>query len=145
MKNQNQMIFGVTWIKPEHMKLEYLPLGSDDCPLLRIYDFDSAGACRLKTIFSKLAAGSSEPIALHKLPDVDRIDGCELTVCVVQKDEGVISAPKPPLFECRLTQETWKQVAELTEPFCEDAQPRTHQWLDETSKISLLLSPDGQW
>lgn len=127
------------------MKLQYLPDGSPDCPLLRIYDFDGASACRLREVFIRLGSGISQPIALHELPIVESVDACRLVLSVGQKDEGVIPAPEPPAFECRLTPYTWRQAAKLAEPFCQDARLGTHQWLDETSEVSLLLSPSGQW
>jgi hypothetical protein len=36
------------------MKLEYLPDGADVCPLVRIYEFDTAGARRIHDAFCSL-------------------------------------------------------------------------------------------
>jgi hypothetical protein len=127
------------------MKLEYLPDGSPDCPLVRIYQFGSADARDLKDLFLALAGGALGQIALHELSSVESVDGCQLSFIVSQRDEGVIPVPEPPQFVCRLVSSTWKQVAERTEPFCQEARPRTYQWVDETSNISILLSPDGFW
>jgi len=44
-----------------------------------------------------------------------------------------------------LSQETWEQIAGLIESFCKSGGLSGYQWLDETSDISLLLSPDGSW
>jgi hypothetical protein len=53
-------------------------------------------------------------------------------------------------FECILTDEKWRELADLVFPFADDeamsAEPGSkHQWLDETGDVSLLLSPSGTW
>ena len=41
-----------------HIKLEYLPDGSDACPLVRLYDFDTDGVRCLRDTFRSLAEGT---------------------------------------------------------------------------------------
>lgn len=46
------------------MKLDYLKDGSDYCPLVRLYQFDSADARRLRQTFEALADGTIENVGL---------------------------------------------------------------------------------
>ena len=127
------------------MKLEFLESGSPDCHLIRLYSFDSPAALRLMVLFRALADGSQQTIRLHDQFGVDPVEGCRLDLRLGNRDRG-IEQTRPMAFECVLTSEGWAELAELTEPFCElgdiDSQ---YQWLNEDGKVSLLLSPTGQW
>lgn len=103
------------------VKLEYLPDGSPDCPILRIYDFDEPAVQRLQGLFNELASGSVRAVALHELPDIESVAGCTVTFRVSERDRGVVRVKDRNTFECHLTQATWEQLAGLTEPFCEKA------------------------
>jgi quinol monooxygenase YgiN len=48
------------------MKIEFLPSGSPDCPLIRLYGFDRTEATRLREIVNRLASGSQQAISLHE-------------------------------------------------------------------------------
>ena len=48
-------------------------------------------------------------------------------------------------FTCVLARETWSQIADLIEPFCERAEAGSFQYLVQDSGITLLLSVDGRW
>jgi hypothetical protein len=127
------------------VKLEFLESGSPDCPLIRLYGFDTATAVRLMTLFRTLADGSQQHIRLHDQPGVEAVQGCELELRLGNRDCG-IEQTGPTTFVCVLTSEGWGEVAELTEPFCEAGNVGEHyQWLNEDGKVSLLLSPTGRW
>ena len=128
------------------MKLEYLSDGSPECPLVRIYDFDSVAAEFLRRHIVGLTEGSLTVVAVHEFSTVQPIGGCQLLFKINDVDRGVIQLGTTTEFECLLTRTSWRQVAGLMEPFCTPVgHPGSHQWLDETSDISLLFSPDGQW
>ena len=127
------------------MKLEYLPDGSLDCPLIRLYDFGANEATKLRQYVNKLANGSSNKYALHHLDFIQSIDDCQLDFVVGEKDKGILTTTMANQFICVLSQESWEWVGELIEPFCQIARSNTYQWLDETSNISLLFSPSGYW
>jgi hypothetical protein len=95
----------------------------------------------------ELSRGTIREIALHRLPWLTTVDGCELTLRSAAGDRGVLPAArgKGLSFECALTPRSWETVAALTEPFCQSVTHGQYQWLDETSSISLLLTPDGRW
>jgi hypothetical protein len=126
------------------MKLQFLPDGSAACPLIRLYDFGTADAVRLRKLFDCLAGGSRADIALHEQEGIETVDGCQLNLRVGKQDIGTVQKG-PFTFECDLTPARWADVASLTQPFCEAAGPNTYAWLDETGQIALLLSPDGKW
>ena len=125
------------------MKLEFLPDGSPDCPLIRLYEFDRPEAWRLREIVNRLASGSHQTIALHEEKWVAPLGGCKLDLCLAAEDLGVLQTA-PLTFQCALTADRWFDVACLVQPFSETDQSG-FQWLNEDGKISLLLSRDGKW
>ena len=58
------------------MKIEVLTEGSEDCPLIRLFDFDPSEAKRLVGIFSKLADGSLQSVVLTEIPGFEPVSGC---------------------------------------------------------------------
>ncbi|MDY3554402.1 hypothetical protein R5W24_003524 [Gemmata sp. JC717] len=125
------------------MRLEYLPDGSPDCPLIRLFDFVPAEAAALGSAVAALAAGQLERVAVHELPGVAPVGGCELVLRRRGRDRAVVRVG-PAAFECGLTADTWDNVAGLIEPFAADA--GGHQWLAEApGQVSLLLSASGLW
>lgn len=127
------------------MKLEYIADGSPYCPLIRLYEFADIETAGLRTKVAELAQGSSISIALHDLNFVTPIDDCELVLIVADDDQGILASDSDSLFMCMLSQKTWEQIAGLIESFSKSGGLSGYQWLDETSDISLLLSPDGSW
>jgi len=127
------------------MRLEYLPDGSLDCPLIRLYDFDAAAATRLLRLVISLSDGSVGRIILDERQEITVVDGCKLALVAAGSDYGVVKMESSNQFECVLTPASWANVAGLIEPFCEPGASNGFQWLDETSGISLLLSVDGLW
>ena len=127
------------------MKLEFLAEGADDCPLLRLSDFDVTGAKRLREAFTSLANGSLQVLQLHEEWWIEPIEECRLTLRLGTKDLGVVQR-LPMNFECALGAEAWLGMVEKTDPFCA---PETggdaHQWLNRDGEVSLLLSPSGKW
>ena len=123
------------------MKAEYLPYGSPDCPILRLYDFEAAEARDLMALCLSLADGSAQ---CADLP-AEAVNGCRLTLRVGYRNEGLAPTGETGRFECVLTPDEWRGVAELTAPFCEEQEGQCYQWLDESSPVSLLLSPTGYW
>jgi hypothetical protein len=126
------------------MKLEYLADGSPDCPLIRLYDFTSAEAEQLHAAIIGLAAGSAERVEIHRLPFVEAVGGCRLTLIRRAWDQAVLRRNGPAEFECGFTAGTWDNVAGLVEPFAESQ--GGFQWLAGVpGEAALLLSSSGQW
>jgi len=132
------------------MKLDYIPDGAVDCPLVRIWGFVPAEACLSHEAVTRMAGGQAESVEVHSLPGVEPINGCRLTLKVGLEARGLYALLDENSFECLLRRHQWEQVADLIRPFCEEAKPGHFQWLDEfgdweSIKISLLLSVNGQW
>jgi hypothetical protein len=126
------------------VKLEYLPDGSPDCPLIRLYEFTTTEVQTLLTAVQALAEGSAEKIAVHELPGVEPVDGCRLTLRVNKWDQAVLRIANPAEFECAFRPITWDNVAGLIEPFVDGH--RGFQWLaDVPGEAQVLLSYDGKW
>ena len=127
------------------MKMEFLPDGSLDCPLIGLYDFDTKQACHLHSLILQLANGTVNEVSLHEAFWMEAIDGCSLILLVADTDQGIIWVAESGNFFCNLRFCSWASVAELVSNFCVSSVPGTFQWLDETSPISWLLSPSGFW
>src|SRR5919109_3201642 len=98
------------------MKLEFLANGSPDCPLIRIYEFNSREAYELRRIALHLARGKETVVRLREQPNVTAIGGCELILQQGKKDRGAFSI-SPSKFEWVFPQSGWLQVADLIRPF----------------------------
>jgi hypothetical protein len=129
------------------MKLEFLAEGSDDCPLIRLYDFDITDAKRLREAFRALSDGSLQSIALHEEWWMQPLEDCQLSLRLGQRDLGVVQR-LPMRFECVLMREGWLELMEKAAPFCappENPSAEMHQWLNSDGEVSLLLSASGKW
>ena len=98
------------------MKLEYLPGGSPDCPLIRLYDFRQTEAKRLKELVKSLATGDRENVALHNEAWVESVDGCSLNLRRGNRDQGIRQS-QTLRFECVLSSDGWSNLEGLLEPF----------------------------
>ena len=125
------------------MKLEYLPDGSDDCPLVRMYDFVPTEVAGVLASVSKLIYGTSQQIALHKLPGVEAVGECRLFISSGLKDQGLLQLAAPAAFECILSKDGWEDVAGLIEPFSEGIVG--YQWLSVIGDAKWLFSLNGTW
>jgi hypothetical protein len=128
------------------MKIEYLASGSQDCPLVRLFDFAPAEVQRLRSEIFALASGTARTVVVHELPGVESIGGCRLTFITDRRDRGIVHIAEPADFECRLTPTSWDNVATLAEPFLEPSDGY-YQWLNHAfgGDVGLLLSPSGEW
>jgi hypothetical protein len=125
------------------MKLEYIPEGCVDCPLIRLYEFDRNEAVAFKSLIEQLRNGRQQ-VALHQEPFVQPIDNCRLTLRHSTNDLGILFDGSE--FECSLTSESWDDLVIWVEPFC-NADRGSYQWLPTRGrgKINLLFSRNGQW
>jgi len=128
------------------MKLEYLPDGSPDCPLIRLFDFTAVEADQLLAEISRLAEGNAERVELHKFPWITSVGDCRLVLCVRSWRQAVVRTGEPAAFECGFPKEIWDNIAGLVEPFAQGADG--FQWLAGVpgeAKLLLSSSPTGQW
>jgi hypothetical protein len=122
------------------VKIDFLKEGSEDCPLLRIYKFETADVQRLQALFQSLASGLIDRALLD---GVEALDGTQVTFIRSAKDRGVIETG-PHRLDVLLTPERWRDVADLLDPFSQERSG--YQWLlPQTHGINWLLSKDGSW
>lgn len=126
------------------MKLEFLGSGSLDCPLIRLYGFQTTEVVRLKELFDQLANGSRSVVLLDEQTGIESIGGCQLALRVGALDAGIVQNGNLR-FECRLTTTGWADVASLAQPLGESSAENKWQWLNRDGDVSLLLSETGQW
>jgi hypothetical protein len=125
------------------VRMGYLP----DAALIRLFDFTAGEASHLQRLFSLLASGQAQRVALHEL-FVQPVNDCRLCLSVAMNDQGMLRTADPEMFECRLTPDGWCQEAERIKPSTVDERGETpYQWLMEglSSEIALLLSKSGHW
>jgi hypothetical protein len=125
------------------VKLEYLPGGSPECPLIRLYDFGQSEAKQLRELVKSLANGDRENVALHNEAWVESVGGCSLNLRRENRNQGIRQS-QMLRFECVLTSDGWSNVEGLLEPFSE-SNTTGFQWLTNGGRVALLISGSGQW
>jgi len=118
------------------MKLEYIPKGSQDSPLILLYGNNPAEIQEIFQSLEPLARGSNVMVSVHNLISVEAINHCRLIASVGTKDLGIIpSKGFSESFECVLTTEGWKELLEKLELF---TLPRV-----DSNRVFNYLTMDG--
>ena len=132
------------------MKLEFLVDISDRGKfsqavserLIRLYDFDSLQALRLKNAIETDLVKKGNAVDLASLDFVEPLN-CNLIFRLSDENKGAI-ADDNSNFYCYLTIESYKNMLSLIAPFCNGADG--YQWLYEVDcAVDLLFSPGGTW
>jgi hypothetical protein len=133
------------------MKLQLLPEGSTDCPLIRIFDFDCTEATVLVRGLQSLISASIDSVSLHELPVVSAYNGFELTAILderprnVATEYAVIAGKSTNSYIWRGTTDEWKDVCELLVPMTVSTDPHSYAWLTDDLGVQVLASPSGSW
>lgn len=114
------------------VKLEYLDSGSNDCPLVRLYDLEPQGTSTLVRHFYDLSTRAIDSLESHALSGVAPADDLRL-MAVVGKERGLVLLGPGLNFEMTLSQASWDQVAGLAEPFEVLTSGGRHQWADKAA------------
>lgn len=126
------------------MKIDYLADGSDDCPIVRIYQCTNQEYHYLYSEIDKLARGGTS----FSIQGTDSSVNINFSNSIT--DIGLIKKTDDE-FNCLLSKETYLRILGLLGPFINADEliknGNGYQWLDETSEISLLLTsyPNGAW
>jgi len=123
--------------------MEYLAVGSDDCPLIRLFQFTPAEVQELRKLVRSLVSGERQSVALQHEAWTEPIGGCQLSLRRGNRDEGVRQV-EPLKFDCILTSDRWSNVEGLLAPFC-DSDTTGFQWLTHEGKVPLLICQSGKW
>ncbi len=92
------------------MKLEFLESGSSDCPLIRLYAFDSTEVLHLRAILRSFSNGTCDRYDLHGDRDIEALGGCRLSLHLQGKDLGIVRRDQFT-FDCVFTKESWSDVS----------------------------------
>jgi hypothetical protein len=130
------------------MKLEYLPDGSPDAPLIRFFDFDEHEKQLLKQCFESIVSELNQITPLHELPFIESIDSCKVWIALHDlrlEDENAVLATSEAqrMFTWMMTKDQWNEAIELTAAYTPP--PHSYQWLTDDLGIQILLSQSGQW
>ena len=131
------------------MYLEFIPEGSQFCPLLILYPSIPEEAEKLYQALTNLVTDNNAVVDIHGLPFISPVDGCRLSAQVIDEDIGAVLIEKTKNhFTWQLTCQGWEWVLKLLYPFTEP-DSRGQHWLgpdDETSNIDVILSTTyRQW
>ncbi len=124
------------------MNVDYLASGSDECPLIRLYQGSDGD-------YEVLSAGILNLINKNVELDVLSLNGFvkdnsiqELTIRKDAEDEG-IEEVNPGRFICHFSEEHLQDILEKIEHYRKSNSG--YHWLDDKSDISILLSYSGKW
>lgn len=127
-------------------KIEFIPDGSDDCPILQISGTDFQTS---RELFHAVRSMRDSMAGSFMICDVQGFEGCrspELEFEIAETNIGVQWLPNKGRFRCALSYEGWTSFEDLLAPFCQrDSSSTGFQWLDESGEIALLFSPNGGW
>lgn len=123
--------------------LEYLHEGSEDCPLVRLYNFERSDGVALRDLCLTLAAGRVREVSLENLTFVKAIGGCGFVLCASAFNRGVDTPKTGAPFVMEYSDEGWREVADKIAPFVADS--AGFQWLTNEGDVNVLLSRDGLW
>lgn len=127
-------------------KIELIADGSDDCPILLISGTDLETSRELLHKIRALRNRIAGSLLIHDVQGFENCRNPELRLEVSEADLGVQRSATGDGYRCALSYDAWIRVENLLAPFCRrDASATGFQWLDESSDISLLFSPEGGW
>ena len=111
------------------MYLEFIPEGSQFCPLLILSPSIPEEAEKLYQALTILVADNNAVVDIHALPFISPVDGCRLSAQVIDENIGVVLIEKTKNhFTWQLTCQGWEWVLKLlyrfTDPDCDG-----HHWL----------------
>ncbi|MDP4229667.1 MAG: hypothetical protein Q8916_04600, partial [Bacteroidota bacterium] len=100
------------------MKLEYIHEGSPDCPLIRLYDFDTSQAQLLRQAFEDIVSEKEKIVALHELPFIEPLGGAQVWIAEksdIQFDDDAVTRTLEDgmLFTWMMTKEEWNDAIAL--------------------------------
>lgn len=124
--------------------LEYLHEGSEDCPLVRLYNFERSDVVALRDLCRALAAGRMQEVSLENQTWVNAIGGCSFVLRASRFDLGVNIPKSGTPLVMEYSDEGWRAVAEKIAPFFRDGFG-DFQWLTNEGDVNVLLSRDGLW
>ena len=125
------------------MKIEFLASGAEECPLIRLFEFQMSEVKQLREVCLALAEDEITEFALHDQRWVNSISNCQFVWRMGSKDTGVMRPNEDEPFVLELSQEAWREVADKLLPFVEGRVG--FNWLTNEGDVEVLSSYDGKW
>jgi hypothetical protein len=126
------------------LKLEYFEDGLDGGPMILLYGGGSEEVSLLRSVIRQLADGVSAQFVLNDLPFVESVGTCQLRAVSSPTDLGVVGRASAD-FEWTLRTESWLQVDEQLEPFCEEKSGVFFQYLNPSNGPEIIYSTAREW
>lgn len=109
--------------------------------IVRLFDFGREEAILFRDAIHQIVVIDNDELDLSTLNFIQLID-CNLTLVLGDEDEGIFSNRKNN-FICSLTLDSYKEMLNLIQPFC-DKDSKGFQYLyDLDSPTDFLFSPAG--
>ena len=126
------------------MRIEYREKSSNG-PFIRLFHFSNKEVLEFKNLLKALADGKCSVIEMQNHKEVlDYDETFNLCFYVGTENQGIIRTEDG--FKCVLNKTAYSNMIELVSSFGLHAlEAKGFEWLDETSGISLLISPDDKW
>ena len=98
----------------------------------------------LRNAMRTLSRGVGRQLSLNDLPFVQSVDKCRLRAISAEAELGIV-AKAPADFEWTLGLESWLQVDEQLEPFCEEKSGVSFQYLNPGRGPEIIYSTARAW
>jgi len=125
------------------VRIELIPDGSPDCPLIRLFDYRDNELELLQIACRELANGQRAEFALHEQTWVEPQDGLRFTWKASAQDVGVELPALGDPFVLEFSDEAWREVDDKISRLM-PAQTGFN-WLTNEGEVKVLLSRDGKW
>jgi hypothetical protein len=126
------------------VKLEFLPSGSPECPLIRLFAYTVRELEFLRSACRELAEGRRVEFALHEQPWVEPVGGCKFILWSGPKGVGVRVPTTGEPFVLQSSSEGWREMVDKL-AMVADVGSGLFNWLTNEGEIAVLISSDGFW
>jgi hypothetical protein len=126
------------------LKLEFFEDGFYGDPMILLYGGRSEDVVLLRSAIRTLSESVGRQFALNDLPFVQSVGKCRLRAISAAADSGV-EARDLADFEWTLCPESWRQVDEQLEPFCEEKIGVSFQYINPGSGPEIIYSTAREW
>ena len=126
------------------MELDYIENVNDlNENVVRLYNFDKAEAIQFRDLIKDIIIDKKQRLDLFEV-DFIQPRNCNLLFGLFNSDEGILTKDNQTFF-CVLTMESFVNMVQLLEPFCQK-ESRGFQYLyDIDNPTDFLFSPTASW
>ena len=111
--------------------------------IVRLYNFNKCQVIKFRELIKDTIVNRKQKLDLSQVDFIEKRN-CNLILGLFKTNEGILSNDNKT-FYCALTLESYKNMLELLEPFCEK-ETKGYQYLyDIDNPTDFLFSPAGTW